>query len=140
MFRTRLDSVVRLRERDEDTRAQELGRAETAAAAAAQREAEARATCLRDARAGGDATGWLVAEEAHQRALVEAKRAAQESAVARRQADGARERYRLAHQRAEVVRRAVDHRREAARAEAERAEDKALDELVVLRFARQAAD
>lgn len=137
MIRTRLDTVVRLRERDEEERAQNLAKAEVEAREAAQRATQARQNTLRDERNRGDASRWAMAEVAHQRALLESKRADHDAARLRQDADGARVNYTAAHQQAEVVRRVADHRRSEIAQEQNRAEDRALDDVATLLFTRK---
>lgn len=139
MVKTRLDAVVKLRERNEEQKAQAFGVAESAARQAAAVAAQARAEALRDERKGGDASQWDVIELAHHRALVEVRRAEREAQRARGVADTARATWVTAHQDAEAVRRAAEHRRDELRREADKAETKLLDEMALLAFSRKTA-
>lgn len=138
MVRTRLDTVVRLREREEEKAAQAVAKAESAVRVAADRRDEARARQMRDLRARQDVAHWETSELAHHRALVDEKKAEKELEQARRSAGQVRATYTSVHQRAEVVRRVSDARRLEAVREENRVEAKQLDEVASLLFIRKA--
>jgi flagellar biosynthesis chaperone FliJ len=139
MFRTRLDTVVQVKERAEEKAAQEVARAETAVRGAQARLDAARERALADFRARHDVAHWETQELAQHRALSEEKRAQHEVELARRRALEVRVEYKRAHQSAEVVRRVADARREEGRREEGRVESKQLDEVASQLFVRRSA-
>lgn len=138
MVRTRLDSVVKVKETIEDRAGQALARAETIVTDARAKADDARRLASQDFRVRADVSAWEVTELAHHRAVAEARKAQRELEVAQRSAAQARDQYVSAHKAAEVVRRVADHRREEVARELNRAEDKALDEAAALLFVRKA--
>lgn len=138
MVRTRLDTVVRLREREEEQAAQAVAKAETVVRQAMEKHEEARARQMRDLRARQDVSHWETAELAHHRALEDARRAEREVVEAKKSAHQVRALYTSAHQRAEVVRRAAETRRDELRREEGRRESRQLDEVASLLFTRKA--
>jgi flagellar export protein FliJ len=139
MLKTRLDTVVQVKELAEDRAVEVLGRAESAVATARQRVAEAKAAAAKDHRARADISQWEVTELAHHRAVTDAKKAENTLATLQKSAQVARQQYVKAHQSAEVVRRVADTRREELTQAMNRAEDKALDEAASLLFFRKAS-
>ncbi len=137
MIRTRLDTVVRLRERDEDQAAREVAKTEQALRTAQQQLDDATARALRDFRARNDVVQWELQELAQHRALAESKKAARDLESAKALAAKSREQFTTAHQRAEVVRRAADARREELTRELDRADTKQLDDVAALLFNRR---
>ncbi|MFZ5444139.1 MAG: hypothetical protein ACOZQL_29350 [Myxococcota bacterium] len=138
MVRTRLDTVVTVKERVEERAGQALARAESVVSSAQARAEEARRVAAQDNRMRADVSQWEVTELAHHRALVDARRAQRELESAQRTASSARDQYLSAHRAAEVVRRVADNRREETARELNRLEDKALDEAAGLLFVRKA--
>lgn len=130
--KNRLETVVWLRETEEDRARQAMADAQRSVAAAADALSAAQAKARQDERACASAAHWSMVETAHIRALQEARQA--EHAVARA-SDGlaqTRTRYLGAHTRAEALRKAVETRRaETARADAQ-AEQKGMDEIAML--------
>jgi len=139
MVRTRLDTVVRLRERDEEKAGQAVAKAESAVRAAAEKRDEARARQMKDSRQREDVSHWEALELARHRALSDEKKAEKELEQARRSAGQVRAVYVSAHQRAEVVRRVADARREEATREEGRVEARHLDDVAGLLFTRKAS-
>ncbi len=135
---TRLDAVVKLRERDEDKARLELADAQrkTAAAEAELRTAEEKAR--RDERASGTAALWLMADAAHARALVEARQAERVVRTAHEQLGASRQRFSSAHARAEAMRRVAETRRAEIISEADAKERKGQDEMAMLLYMRSA--
>jgi flagellar export protein FliJ len=134
--KNRLETVVWLRETEEDRARQAMADAQRTVDAARDALSAARAKASMDERASASAAHWSMVETAHIRAMQEARQA--ENAVAHA-SDGlaqSRTRYLGAHTRAEALRKAVETRRvEAARVEAQ-AEQKGMDEIaMLLRFA-----
>jgi flagellar export protein FliJ len=138
MIRTRLDTVVRLRERDEEKAAQAVAKAENAVRVAQQKVEAAHDRAMADFRQKNDIAQWELQELAQHRALAEEKKAQREAELAKQAALKSRGVYTTAHQRAEVVRRVADSRREDAQREENRAETKQLDDVAGLLFVRKA--
>lgn len=137
MVRTRLDTVVEVKERVEDRAVQALARAESAVTTATRRAAEAKLAASKDFRARADVAQWEVTELAHHRAVADSKKAEKELAAVQKSAQTVRAAYLKAHQQAEVVRRVAENRRQELVQELNRAEDKALDEAASLLFFRK---
>ena len=138
MIRTRLDSVVQVKERVEEKAGQALARAESAVSAAKTKVEEARRTAAQDFRARSDISQWELTELAHHRAISDAKKAQNDLETLQKSALTVRAAYVSAHQSAEVVRRVARSRREEATLELNRKEDKALDEAASLMHFRRA--
>jgi len=139
MIRTRLDTVVKVKEREEARAAQEVAHAEATVRTAQDRLAEATERAQADFRARHDVAHWETQELAQHRALAEARKAQREVEQARLKAQEVRAVYTHAHQSAEVVRRVSDARRDEARREADRLESRQLDEVASLLFQRRSA-
>lgn len=133
---TRLDAVVKLRERDEDKARLDLSEAQRKAlqAEAALREAMERARA--DERARGTAADWLLADVAHTRALGDARHAEHQVRAANEQLGARRTQYTSAHARAEAMRRLAETRRAEIIRDAEVRERKLLDEAAMLAYVR----
>jgi flagellar export protein FliJ len=138
MVRTRLDTVVEVKERLEDRAVEALARAESAVSAAQRRADEARQLAQKDFRSRASLEQWEVMELAHHRAVGDAKKAEKELAALQKSAEKVREAYVKAHQQAEVVRRVAESRRSELLLEMNRSEDKLLDEAASLLFVRKA--
>jgi flagellar protein FliJ len=130
--KTRLDVVVRLRERDEDRARRELADAQRQASAAEAAFREAALRAKHDARSRGTAADWELAESAHTRALWDARQAEHAVTAASEVVGTTRKTYIGAHSRAEALRRIVDTRRDEAVREADKAERKVLDDVATL--------
>lgn len=126
---TRLDPLVRLREREEERARLELARAIEATRLAREALEEARRAALRNEFAPGPAYEWEMRELAHRRALEEVERAKAALLEALEAEEAARRACEEAHKRLEAVRRVAEARKAEARAEAERQERKLLDEI-----------
>ncbi|MGC3998705.1 MAG: hypothetical protein QM767_15110 [Anaeromyxobacter sp.] len=132
--KTRLDRLVTVRERTEESALETLARAQTGRDHAAQRLAGAQQSARVDARAPGAAELWLLEEHAHVRALQQVARAREQLAQAETHEATARAGYTAAHRQAEVARRAQEKKRAEIVSDREKRERKALDELATLRF------
>jgi flagellar export protein FliJ len=132
--KTRLDRLVQVRERGEDSALENLARAQSSLGRASERLAGLRQAAQSDDRAFGSAELWVVVEAAHARTLNEVRGAEHDLAQASQRVGVAREGYSSAHRDAEVARRAQEKKRTEIRSERERREQKALDELATLRF------
>ncbi|HTN54125.1 MAG TPA: hypothetical protein VML50_17080 [Anaeromyxobacter sp.] len=132
--RTRLDRLVSVRERSEDSALETLSRAQRGVARATERLAGLRETARADRRQPGVADLWAVEEIAHIRVLRAVEAAEGDVAKALRTERAAQSGYVDARRSAEVVRRAQEKKRAELRDDRERRERKALDELATLAF------
>ncbi len=135
--KTRLDKLVQIRERSEDSALANLARAQTILGRAQQRLAAAIRRARADHRRPGEAALWAMEEAAHVREL-QAVRTAEgqvSSAAAGRQA--AQAGYVAIRQKAEAARRAAQRKRSEILRILERAERKGLDELATAAFNRK---
>lgn len=137
-MKTRLDAVVRVREREEDRALRLVADAETAAKRAAEQAAALKEAAQVDHRKAGDATTWELTETAHVRALSDARKAEKDAQRLQSEVTKVRVVYTSAHQRAEVVRRVAETRRDEARRELDKTEEKALDEVASMLWFRKA--
>jgi flagellar export protein FliJ len=133
---TRLDVVVKLRERDEERAQTLLADSERAAKAAREQAAAAHERARHDGRKAASAADWMMLDAAHGRARMEAANAEQAANAADEHLSASRHHYSSAYQRAETIRRVAEARRSEIIAEAETRERKELDEIAVLRYAR----
>lgn len=138
VVKTRLDAVVKVKERSEEKAGQALAKAEQVVQSANAKLESAKALAAQDHRARGDISQWEVGEMAHHKAISDARRAERDLLTAKKSANVVRAEYISAHQAAEVVRRVADSRRNEIVAEQNRAEDKALDEAASMLFFRKA--
>ncbi|BDG08003.1 flagellar export protein FliJ [Anaeromyxobacter paludicola] len=132
--KTRLDKLVKLRDRSEETALAHLARAQASLSRARENLEGALTRARSDERSAGQAALWMLVEAAHTRDLHGVRIAEQAVASA---ADGearARASYGDARQQAEVVRRIADRKRAELVKEEERRERKVLDELATIRF------
>jgi len=132
--RTRLDKLVKIRERGEDQALEGLARAQAQLRAAEDRLAQAHHAARADRRARGDAALWELAEAAHRRVLQRVRAAQGEVSSAAQGRVAATGQYLAAHQGAEVVRRVAGRKRAELSAEASGRERRGLDEMATLRF------
>lgn len=131
---TRLDTVFRLRETEEDRARQALADAQRTVDAAKNQLSAAAARAAADHRTLNSAAHWSLIETAHARALQEARQA--ERAV-QKAADGlsqSRAHYLGAHTRTEALRKAIEARRAETLREQSQAERKYMDEIAMLLF------
>lgn len=138
MIRTRLDVVVKVKERAEEKAGQALARAETAVRSAQERLEVAQRRTSQDHRARADVSQWAVQELAQNRALADAHKAKHELEQLQKSAQTVRAHYVNANRAAEVVRRVADARRDELTREAARNEDKQLDEAASMLWFRKA--
>lgn len=137
-MKTRLDAVVRVREREEEKALLKVAEAEKVAKLAAERAHALKLATKTDHRRMADAATWEMLESAHTRALTDARKAEKDAERLAGEVTKVRLVYTSAHQRAEVVRRVAETRRDEQRRELERTEDKALDEVASLLWYRKA--
>lgn len=130
--KTRLETVFRLRETEEDRARLALADAQRNVAAAHDALAAAQARACVDERTRDSAAHWTLVETAHIRALQEARQAERAVKSAFDGLSQSREQYLGAHTRTEALRKAIDSRRaEMERAEAQ-AERKTMDEIALI--------
>jgi flagellar FliJ protein len=134
MAKTRLDTVVRLRERVEDDALASFARARTSLDTARVRLDGAVRASRADARSAGPVELWVVDEHARRRALqaVRAAEVAVQDAV--RGESTARDGWLAARQEADAARRARERKVVELVAEEARRERRDVDELATLRF------
>lgn len=135
--KTRLDAVVKVREKEEDTARILLSEEQRKQLAAVAALAEARERALHDARTSGRAMDWDLADRAHQRALLDARVAEHAVTAASEKVEASRQNYVGAYAKAEAMRRIVEVRRTEITKEAEKKEAKQLDEMATIRFSRK---
>jgi flagellar export protein FliJ len=135
--KTRLDAVVKVREREEDTARIQLSEDQRKQLAAAAALEEAKARARHDARTSGRAVDWDLADRAHQRALLDARLAEHAANAATEKVGNSRDKYVAAYAKAEAMRRVVETRRADIIKEREKAEAKRMDEMATLLFARE---
>ena len=135
--KTRLDAVVKIREKDEDTARIQLSEDQRRQLAAVAALEEARSRARHDARTSGRAMDWDLADRAHQRALLDARIAEHAVTAAEEKVGTSRANYVAAYAKAEAMRRVVETRRSDIIKEREKAEAKQLDEMATLLFGRE---
>jgi flagellar protein FliJ len=126
---TRLDVVVKLREKDEERARVELAEAQRAAAAAERAAAAAKAAAKVDLRGRGSAAQWELTEIGHFAALRAAAIAEKTAVAATEKVATTRNNWGTAYKRAESMRRVADARRAEIIAEQDSKERKELDEI-----------
>jgi flagellar export protein FliJ len=132
--KTRLDRLVQLKERTEDTALENLARAQSSLGRASVRLAGMRQEARSDGRGAGAADLWALEETAHARALHALRTAERELAGAMRKEQMARAGYVLAFKGAEAIRRAQEKKRAEVTEEWDRRERRDADELATQRF------
>lgn len=128
-LRTRLDPVVKLREREEKSSREHLARATAEAQSAFARVTQTQASVNRDERRSADVAEWAMLDAAHCQARTELHRAQAKLESATVNVGAARAAHTTAHSRAEAVRRAAEARRAEHQQEQARAESRELDEV-----------
>jgi flagellar export protein FliJ len=130
--KNRLETVVWLRETEEDRARLAMADAQRHVAAATDALSAAKARARSDERRSASAAHWSLIESAHTRALQEARQAEHAVKAASDGLSQSRAHYLGAHTRTEALRRAIEARRaEEIRAEAQ-AERKNMDEIAML--------
>jgi flagellar export protein FliJ len=137
-MQTRLDVVVKLRERDEEQALERVAEAQRKVVAAWEKVRVLEAQMEREDRIACDAESWALVDAAHARALLEARKAKREAERMQADAEKVRQLYAEAYQRAEVVRRLAETRRQEMKRDIARNEDKAMDEAASMLWFRQA--
>lgn len=130
--KNRLETVVWLRETEEDRARLAMADAQRQVAAATNALSAAKARAAVDERRGASAAHWSLVETAHIRALQEERKAEHAVKTATDGLSQSRASYLGAHTRTEALRRALEARRaEEVRAEAQ-TERKNMDEIALL--------
>ena len=130
--KNRLETVVWLRETEEDRARVAMADAQRHVAAATDALSAAKARAKMDERRSASAAHWFLVESAHTRALLEARQAEHAVKAASDGLTQSRARYIGAHTRTEALRRAMEARRiEEVRAESQ-AERKNMDEIAMI--------
>ena len=130
--KNRLETVVWLRETEEDRARKAMADAQRTVTAATDALSAAKARAFTDERRSASAAHWTLVESAHTRALQEARQAERAVQSASDGLSQSRAHYLGAHSRTEALRRAVEARRaEEVRSEAQ-AERKNMDEIAML--------
>ena len=132
--KTRLETVFRLRETEEDRQRLALADAQRDVAAANDQLSAASARAAADHRKLATAAHWSLIETAHARALQEARQAERAVQKASEGLSQSRARYLGAHTRTEALRKAIEARRAEVLREESRAEQKQMDEIAMLLF------
>lgn len=132
--KTRLETVFRLRETEEDRARVALADAQRDVAAATDRLSAAAARAAADHRKLDSAAHWTLVETAHARALQEARQAEHAVQKASEGLSQSRARYLGAHTRTEALRKAIEARRAEVLREESQAERKSMDEIAILLF------
>ena len=132
--KTRLDRLVTVRERSEESALQRLAHAQTTVSGVSQRLAGLRQRAGEDDRATGTAALWVLEELSHLRSLQQVQKAEGDLAQALGKEQKARAGYVAAHRSAEVVRRVQQKKRVEILDERDQRERKAIDEMATLRF------
>lgn len=136
-FETRLDPVIRLRERAEEKAERELGQANQRVTDAETHAKEMAERARKEERKAGDAAHWELAEVGHIRARQQAQLAKEEVIKRQREAKVAKDAHAQAHLETEIVRRVAETRRDEMKAEALKKENRGFDELATIRFSRK---
>jgi flagellar export protein FliJ len=130
--KTRLETVFRLRETEEDRARQALADAQRNVVAATDALSAARARASADDRRSASAAHWSLVESAHTRALQEARQAERAVQAASDGLSQTRDHYIGARTRTEALRKAIEARRaEMMKTEAQ-AERKTMDEIAMI--------
>jgi flagellar protein FliJ len=132
--RTRLDTVVRLREQAEDDALCSLARARATLGAATERLTQARQATKADARAAGPVELWHLDELSRRRVLQVLRAAEGEVSRAKRGEAEARQGFTAAHRETEIVRRVQTRRVTEILDQRARHERRDVDEIATLRF------
>lgn len=129
---TRLDPLLRIRERSEEAAQRALAEAIRGVQGAATAVEVKRQAAALDHRKACGADEWLLTEEAHVRALGDLKKAEVDLEAARGKQLQSRAAAAAAQQNAEIVRRAAERKRLEQRLAEGKAERKSMDQVALL--------
>lgn len=130
----RLDSVVRVKEREEERALKRLADAQNVAQKARADAEAAQKRVFEEGREAGRVDFWELAEHATDRSRYELKKAAERSSQADHDVLQARAGHLVARNKAEAVRRVAANRRAEWVNATEKKETQRLDELAAIRF------
>jgi flagellar export protein FliJ len=132
--KTRLDPVIKIEEKNEERRLNEMAAAARKVKTAEDALSGARHAARTDSRRSASAMDWLLAENAHTRALQDV-RSAEHAVKSASAAEGAsRVLYTAAHAKAESLRRVAEARIAEILAARQKAEAREMDDLGLLQF------
>ncbi len=140
VFKTRLDAVVRVRERSEDAAKVALARARMEVTRAASGLERLRERARHEDRQAGSAAQWEIRQAARDRAVAEIKRAEEALRALEAREVAARQAYEAAHRELEAVRRVAESKRAEMAREAGRKERKAMDEIAAILHGRKSQE
>jgi flagellar biosynthesis chaperone FliJ len=132
--RTRLDPVIKIEEKNEEHKLHEMAAANRKVKTAEAALTDARDAARSDHRRAASATDWMLAENAHTRALSEVRKAERAMMAATDEEGKARGAYTIAHSKAEALRRVAQARVDEILTAREKAETKELDEIGLATF------
>lgn len=130
----RLDAAVKLEERKEEQRLNEMSEAHRQLQEAQDVLAQRRANAVKETRRRAAASDWLLSDLSHARVLSDVRTAEQAVSQASAANTASRDRYAAAYQRAEALRRVAATRVEEILKARDKAERKEQDELSVIRY------
>jgi flagellar export protein FliJ len=129
---TRLDPLLKLKEREQQRRLVDLSNATRALQAAQQRVEDLRRAAARSDLQSGPVELWMLREESHQRALRELQRAREAVTATDKACQVARAAFLTAKRTVETFRKATERKRAEIVREIERSEQKTLEEMAAL--------
>jgi flagellar export protein FliJ len=135
--KTRLDPLVKLKERAEERARRNLAKASQDLALIQSKLDQLRQLAAKDSQVSGSAADWELRDVAHARALSDIRKAEEGVAAAARREQTAREAYGAAYRELDAIRRAAEARRSELMLELETRERKELDELGQSAFTRK---
>lgn len=130
----RLDAAVKLEERKEEQRLNEMSEAGRQLKEAEDVLAQRRANAARDSRRRASAWDWQLSDLSHARVLSDVRSAEQAVTQATAASTASRDRYAAAYQRAEALRRVAATRVEEILRDRDRTERKEQDDLATIRY------
>jgi len=130
----RLDAAVKLEERKEEQRLNEMSEAGRQLKEAEEVLSQRRAKAVKDSRRSSTASDWLLSDLSHARVLSDVRTAEQAVTQAAAASTASRDRYAAAYQRAEALRRVAATRVDEILKARDRAERKEHDDLGVIRY------
>ena len=130
----RLDAAVKLEERKEEQRLNEMSEAGRQLKEAEEVLSQRRAKAVKDSRRSSTASDWLLSDLSHARVLSDVRTAEQAVTQAAAASTASRDRYASAYQRAEALRRVAATRVDEILKARDRAERKEHDDLGVILY------
>ena len=136
-FKTRLDAVVKIRDRAEESAKLALARSIQKVLEAERALKAAREQAMVIDQGAGTAADWEIRQKARDRALAQIRHAEEAVRAALTAQKAARDAFENAHRKAEGVRRVAEAKREEMMREADRKERREFDEIAAQRHARK---